>query len=168
MEPSVPQFVFSTHVTFPVKVPLKITAGRPSVPLPVIWKVLPELLNVAPVVRLPEISEPVVNATLPHGTAVEQVPSPRPITEVRFEPERVRPALLPAKVPPVLPKSTLPAKAAAGKASITIRFITNPPTAKPNLVSRRLQVSPGEAGVCPALLQEHPGCQTSKKCNLLI
>src|SRR5882672_1843626 len=135
MEPSVPQFVFSTHVTFPVKVPLKITAGRPSVPLPVIWKVLPELLNVAPVVRLPEISEPVVNATLPHGTAVEQVPSPRPITEVRFEPERVRPALLPAKVPPVLPKSTLPAKAAAGKARaskaiITIRFITNPPNRK--------------------------------------
>ncbi len=116
------------HVTLPVKEPVKITAGRPSVPLPMIWKVLPELLNVPPVVRLPEVNAPVVKLTLPHGVAVEHVPDPRPITVVRLDPLRVSPALLPAKVPPVLPKSTLPAKAATGKARAskaikTIRFM---------------------------------------------
>jgi len=93
-----------------------------------IWKVLPELLNVPPVVRLPEVNAPVVKLTLPHGVAVEHVPDPRPITVVRLDPLRVSPALLPAKVPPVLPKSTLPAKAATGKARAskaikTIRFM---------------------------------------------
>src|SRR5258708_11598939 len=150
MEPSVPQFVFSTQVTLPTKVPLKITAGSPSVPLPMIWKVLPALLKIPPVVRLPEVSIPVVKDTLPHGVAVEQVPSPRPITVVRFEPVRVSPALLPAKVPPVFPKSTLPAKAATGKARAnrairTIRFMF-----PPELRSKAQSKCPGDFGPPPA------------------
>src|SRR6266852_6765706 len=150
MEPSVPQFVFSTQVMLPMKLPLKITAGSPSVPLPIIWKLLPTLLNVPPVVRLPEVNAPVVKVTLPHGANVAQVPDPRPITEVRFEPVRVSPALLPAKVPPVFPKSTLPAKAAIGQARAsrairTIRFMF-----PPELRSKTQSKCPGDFGPPPA------------------
>jgi hypothetical protein len=65
---------------------------------------------------------------LPHGANVAQVPDPRPTTEVMLAPLRVRPAEFPAKVPLVLLKSTLPAKAATGKARasraiIAIRFM---------------------------------------------
>src|SRR6266852_7027540 len=149
MEPSVPQFVFSTQVTGPLKVPLKITAGSPSVPLPMIWNV-PPAANVAPVVRLPEVNAPVVKPTLPHGAKVAQVPAPRPITEVRFEPVRVSPALLPAKMQPVFPKSTLPAKAATGKARAsrairTIRFMF-----PPELRSKTQSKCPGDFGPPPA------------------
>src|SRR5580700_8540226 len=114
MEPSVPQFWTSVQVTGPLNVPLKITAGRPS-PLPMIWK-LPPPASIAPVIRFPEISAPVVKLKLPHGTEVEQVPSPKPVTPVSAEPLRVRPAELPARVPPVLLKSILPANAATGRA----------------------------------------------------
>src|SRR6266851_4694891 len=170
MEPSVPQFVFSTQVMLPTKVPLKITAGRPSVPLPIIWKVLPTLLNVPPVVRLPDVNAPVVKPTLPHGAKVAQVPAPRPITEVRFEPVRVSPALLPAKVPPVFPKSTLPAKAATGKARAskairTIRFMF-PPELRSKTQSkrpRRLRASSGGAELCPALAVRAPWLPNQEK-----
>ena len=81
--------------------------------------------------RFPEISDPVVNVKLPHDVTWEQVPIPSPVTPVRLEPESVKPAELPVRVPPLLLKSTLPAKAATGKARASraiqiIRFIIFP------------------------------------------
>src|ERR1700756_5635752 len=93
----------------PTNVPVKITAGSPSVPLPVIENVLPAPLNVPPPLRVPEVSAPVVKLRVPQGIAVEHVPNPIPLAAVKLEPVSVRPAVVPARVPPVLPKSTLPA-----------------------------------------------------------
>ena len=116
MEPFGPGLVTSVQVTGPLNEPLKITpVGIPPVPLPVIVK-LPPAANVAPVVRFPDVSAPVVKAK-PPKSAPETIPSPpMPSTTVSAEPVRVRPAEDPVRVPPVLVKSTSPANAAKGKA----------------------------------------------------
>src|ERR1700692_1517341 len=130
MVPSTPTIPSGIHLTGSLNVPAKIApAGRPSVPLPTIMNV-PPAANLPPLTTSPDVMAAVVNDTVPHGTAVEQVPKPR-VVPVRFEPVRVRPAELPVRVPPVLLKSMLPAKAAIGRAmasktSNTIRFILPP------------------------------------------
>src|SRR6267378_2392999 len=128
MVPSTPIVPSGAQVTGPLKEPVKIApAAMPAVPLPVMVKVPPGL-KTAPLVVSPDASAPVVKDTVPQGKAVEHVPVPRPVTPVRLEPVRVKPAELPERIPPVLLKSTLPAKADNGRAKAsraihTIRFI---------------------------------------------
>ncbi len=91
--------------------------GIPLVPLPVISNV-PPAANVPPVCKLP-VRAPVLKLIVPRLLPVIR-PPPRPFTAIRVDPERVKPLLLPDSVPPLLVKSTLPAKAANGSARTRI------------------------------------------------
>src|ERR1700678_1422982 len=127
MAPLTPTVPVGVKLTGLLNVPLKITPlGMPLEPLPVIVNVPPEA-NTAPVWKFPEVSAPVVKVNEPSPPWTRPSTFKPPIS-VTSEPERVSPDELPARVPPLLVKSTLFAKAAKGKAKArsaikTIRFI---------------------------------------------
>ena len=89
------------------KVPVKITPfGRPSLPLPMIVK-LPPGIKVAPPVRVPLLSAPVLKVRFPRSFPVISPLPPSPLTNISVEPAKLKPLLEPDKVPPLLAKSTV-------------------------------------------------------------
>ena len=77
----------------------------------------PPPAKVPPISSEPLTSAPVLKITVPRFPVIKPPPF-NPFTLVNVEPERERPLLVPERVPPTLPKSTLLfAKAAIGSAS---------------------------------------------------
>jgi hypothetical protein len=83
----------------------KTPLGIPFVPLPVISKVPPPA-NMPPAINEPLVKAPVVNETDPRLLAVMRPPPFKPFTPIRVDPERLSPAVVPDRVPPLLLKST--------------------------------------------------------------
>jgi hypothetical protein len=95
----------SAQLTGPEKDPEnKVPLGTPLVPFPVTVKE-PPAANVPPMVSEPPLRAPVENATVPRSPVTFGLPPWMIATKV--DPERLKPLLDPANVPPMLLKSTL-------------------------------------------------------------